>query len=84
MITLNITKILDLREIPPPMPMLKVSHEVSDLLPDEVIKIISTDKKSLKRFRDWVDQTMTLKLLYQEVTRNEDQELYIHYIKCIG
>lgn len=84
MLTLIINKTLDLRDIPPPMPMLKVSHEVSNLLPGEVIKIICTEKKSLARFRDWIDQTMTLKILYQEVTHEDERELYIHYIKCIG
>lgn len=66
-----------------PLPLLKASREAMKLKRNQVMKIISTEKKSVDKFKMWADQTNSLQLLSQDVVKEGDQVYYIHYIKSL-
>ena len=50
-------KILDLKGLPCPMPVVKISQEISSVEIDETIKAITTDPGSLNDFPAWAESS---------------------------
>ncbi len=75
---------LDARGLNCPMPLVKARQRISDLEPGQVLKIVSTDRGSIKDFQGWAKIAANIELLAQETASEDDRDLFLHYIKRVG
>lgn len=64
-----------------PMPLIKAREEINHLQSGQVLKVISTDRGSLKDFQGWAKSAKNIEILKQETENRNGKELYVHYIK---
>ncbi len=81
---MNFEKILDARGLACPMPIVKARQEIHQLQVGHVLKVLSTDRGSVKDFQGWAQTAKTIQLLAQETEKEGDTEIYVHYIKRIA
>ena len=75
------TKTLDVRGEKCPYPMIKARQEVLKLEVGEVLKVVATDRDSVKDFQGWARSAKAVQLLQQDVETDEQgREVYIHYL----
>ena len=72
---------LDTRGLNCPMPLVKARQAVGGLQPGQILKVVATDRGSLKDFQGWAAVAKNISLLGQETTSDGGTELYVHYIK---
>jgi len=72
---------LDARGLNCPMPLVKARQAVGGLEPGQVLKVVATDRGSLKDFQGWAAVAKNISLVAQETTSDNGTELYVHYIK---
>ena len=77
-------KELDTSGLNCPMPVVKARKEVRSLEPGQVLKVISTDRGSLKDFEGWAKIDRKVELLAQDTAGEEGAEQYIHFLKLAG
>lgn len=77
-------KILDTSGLACPMPLIKARQEMNHLQVGEVLKVISTDRGSIKDFQGWAKSAKNLEILKQETQNQNGKEIFIHYIKKIN
>lgn len=75
---------LDARGLNCPMPLVKARQAVGSLEPGQVLKVVATDRGSLKDFQGWAAVAKNISLVGQETTSDGGTELYVHYIKRIA
>ena len=73
-------KVVDAKGLACPMPLVKARQAINELEPGEILKVISTDRGSVKDFQGWAKMAKNLELVAQET----ENDLYIHYINKIG
>lgn len=54
---INVSKVLDLKGLPCPMPVVKMSQEIGSVKVGEVIEVHTTDPGSLSDFPAWAKTT---------------------------
>jgi tRNA 2-thiouridine synthesizing protein A len=54
---LTVSKVLDLKGLPCPMPVVKISQEIGSVAVGEVIEVHTTDPGSLSDFPAWAKTT---------------------------
>jgi len=64
-----------------PMPLIKARGELNNLQPGQVLKVICTDRGSIKDFQGWAKSAKNVEILKQETQNQNGKEVYIHYIK---
>ncbi|HXH12180.1 MAG TPA: sulfurtransferase TusA family protein [Alphaproteobacteria bacterium] len=64
-----------------PMPIVKARQAISTLQPGQVLKVLATDRGSVKDFQGWVQTAKNLRLLAQETETAEGQDIYVHYVQ---
>ncbi len=74
-------RILDARGMACPMPIVKARQALNEMQPGQVLKIIATDRGSVKDFQGWAQTAKTIELLSQETTKEEGKDIYVHFIK---
>ncbi len=74
-------KVLDASGLNCPMPVVKARREVRSLEPGQVLKVISTDRGSVKDFQGWAKVDKKVDLVGQESEPPEDPVTYIHYVQ---
>ena len=74
-------KTLDTSGLACPMPLVKARQEMNGLQPGQVLKVISTDRGSLKDFQGWVKSAKNVELLKQESQNQNGKEIFVHYLK---
>ncbi len=57
MTEINVSKVLDLKGLPCPMPVVKMSQEIGSVAIGEVIEVHTTDPGSLSDFPAWAQTT---------------------------
>lgn len=77
-------KVLDTSGLNCPMPVVKARKEVHSLQPGQILKVISTDKGSVKDFQGWAKVDKKVELVKQEPESGEPSETYIHYLQLAG
>ncbi len=77
-------KILDTSGLNCPMPLVKARKEIHGLEPGQVLKVISTDRGSVKDFQGWTKIDKKVDLVGQETESNEDAASYIHFVQLAG
>ena len=77
-------KVLDALGLACPMPIIKARQEINALQPEEVLKVLSTDRGSVKDFQGWARMANNVELLAQETETEDGKEVYIHYVKRVS
>ncbi len=54
---LNVSKVLDLKGLPCPMPVVKISQEIGSVKVGEIIEVHTSDPGSLSDFPAWAKTT---------------------------
>nr|WP_290669224.1 sulfurtransferase TusA family protein [Ardenticatena sp.] len=79
--TFDVTQELDVRGLNCPMPLVKSRKAVNALPVGGVLKVVATDRGSVKDFQAWAKTAKNIELVAQEETEQDGQTLYIHYLK---
>ena len=77
-------KVLDARGLACPMPIIKARQEMNALQPQNVLKVLSTDRGSVKDFQGWAQTAKNVELLAQETETENGKEVYVHYVKRVS
>jgi tRNA 2-thiouridine synthesizing protein A len=77
----KVDRVLDARGLQCPMPLVKARKEIGQLQAGQVLKVISTDRGSVKDFQGWAKVTPTIELLDQQTESNDGTNVYVHYVK---
>jgi len=72
---------LDARGLACPMPIVKARQAINTLQPGQVLKVLATDRGSVKDFQGWVQTAKHLRLLAQETETADGQDIYVHYVQ---
>ena len=72
---------LDARGLNCPMPVVKARKKVSELAEGQVLRVLSTDRGSIKDFQGWAKIAKNLELLAQETETEDGQEIFIHFVQ---
>ncbi len=75
---------LDARGLNCPMPLVKARKQIGSLDPGQVLKIVSTDRGSIKDFQGWAKIAANIELLAQETDTENDKDLFLHYVKRVN
>lgn len=78
---IEITQELDVRGLNCPMPLVKSRKAVNALPVGGVLKVVATDRGSVKDFQAWAKTAKNIELVGQEEVQQDGQTLYIHYLK---
>jgi tRNA 2-thiouridine synthesizing protein A len=81
---MNYDKILDVRGLSCPMPIVKARQDVNTLQPGQVLKVLSTDRGSVKDFQGWAQTAKNIELLAQQTEQLDGQDVYVHYVKRVS
>jgi TusA-related sulfurtransferase len=72
---------LDARGLNCPMPVVKARKKIGELGDGQVLRVLSTDRGSIKDFQGWAKIAKNVELLAQETESEDDQELFIHFVQ---
>ena len=72
---------LDVRGLNCPMPVVKARKKIGELDAGQVLRVISTDRGSIKDFQGWAKIAKNMELLAQETETEGDGEIYIHFVQ---
>ncbi len=74
-------KLLDVRGLKCPMPIVKAKKELPSLQPDQVLRVVATDRGSVLDFQGWVKQNPAFQLIAQrEETDDKGQLVFVHIL----
>lgn len=71
---------LDARGLKCPMPLIRARKTVGELGVGEVLKVVATDRGSVRDFEGWARVAKNVELLGQQ-EEDGPETLYIHYVK---
>lgn len=72
---------LDARGLNCPMPVVKARQAVAGLDAGQVLRVVATDRGSLKDFQGWANIAKDIELMEQETVSESGTDLYVHYLK---
>ena len=72
---------LDARGLNCPMPLVKVRQAIGGLRAGQVLKVIATDRGSVKDFQGWANVAKNIELVGQETVTEGGTNTYVHYIR---
>lgn len=73
----------DARGLMCPMPLVKSRQAILKMAVGQTLKIVATDKGSVKDFQGWAKMAKDVELLSQEEEMEGDKKLYVHFVKKI-
>ena len=74
-------KLLDVRGLKCPMPIVKAKKELGTLEAGETLKVVATDKGSVLDFQGWVKRQPGFTLSQEEATDETGRNLYVHLLR---
>jgi TusA-related sulfurtransferase len=74
-------QILDVKGLNCPMPLLKAQQTIKKMDIGQTLKIISTDRGSIKDFQSWAKAGKAVELLDQGEESDNGTTLYVHYVR---
>ena len=77
-------KELDTSGLNCPMPLVKARKEVRTLEPGQVLKVVSTDRGSIKDFQGWAKVDKKVDLIGQETEGEEGAETFLHFVQLVN
>jgi len=72
---------LDARGLNCPMPLVKARQAIGGLQTGQVLKVIATDRGSVKDFQGWANVAKNVELVKQETVNEGSATAYVHYIR---
>jgi TusA-related sulfurtransferase len=72
---------LDARGLNCPMPVVKARKKIGELEAGQVLRVLSTDRGSIKDFQGWAKVGKNVELLAQETETDGDVELFVHFMQ---
>jgi TusA-related sulfurtransferase len=72
---------LDARGLNCPMPVVKARKKVGELDNGQVLRVLSTDRGSIKDFQGWAKIAKNVELLAQETESEDGDEIYVHFVQ---
>ena len=72
---------LDVRGLNCPLPVVKARKKMGELESGKILKVLSTDRCSIKDFQGWAKVAKNIELLAQDTETEDDAELYIHFVQ---
>jgi len=72
---------LDTKGLNCPMPVVKARKKVGELENGQVLRVLSTDRGSIKDFQGWAKIAKNVELLAQETESENGDEIYIHFVQ---
>ncbi|MCS6817261.1 MAG: sulfurtransferase TusA family protein [Blastocatellia bacterium] len=84
MTTINFDKVLDARGLSCPLPIVKARQEIASLQPGQVLKVLATDRGSVKDFQGWAKTAKNILLVGQTTEMIDGKEVYVHYVQKVG
>jgi TusA-related sulfurtransferase len=81
--TFTVTRELDVTGLKCPMPLVKARQEIANLAVGDVLKVISTDRGSVKDFQGWAKAAANVELLGQSEDTAGGKTLYIHFVRRV-
>ena len=64
-----------------PMPLIKARQELNQLPVGHILKVLATDPGSVNDFKGWAKTAKNIELVGQEEVHEEDQTVYLHFIR---
>jgi len=83
MTTLIFDQTFDARGLMCPMPLVKSRMAVKGMDVGQVLKIIATDRGSVKDFQGWARTARDIELLAQEEGHEGDTRVFVHFVRKI-
>ncbi len=74
-------KLLDVRGLNCPMPLVNARKEIGMLSPGQVLKVVATDRGSVADFQGWAKFAKDVELVGQETESRDSADVYVHYVK---
>jgi TusA-related sulfurtransferase len=72
---------LDTKGLNCPMPLVKARKRIGEIEPGQILRILSTDRGSIKDFQGWVKIANNVELVGQETKTEDDAKIYVHFIQ---
>ena len=79
-----VEKELDARGLNCPMPLVKARQEIGSLGAGQILRVVATDRGSVKDFQGWANVAKNIELLEQDTIQEGGADLYVHYVRKIG
>ncbi len=78
-------KLLDVRGLKCPMPIIRAKKELQSIGQGEVLKVLATDPGSVLDFQGWAKTNPSFQLVAQSTEKDEaGREVYIHKLARSG
>jgi TusA-related sulfurtransferase len=74
-------KLLDVRGLNCPMPLVNARKEMGTLAVGQVLKVVATDRGSVADFQGWARVAKNVELVGQETESAGGADVYVHYVK---
>lgn len=74
---------LDARGLSCPMPIVRARQEVGKLQAGEILRVLSTDRGSVRDFQGWAKASKAIELVAQETEQQSDGEVFVHYVRKV-
>ena len=75
---------LDARGLNCPMPLVKARQAIAGLDAGQTLKVIATDRGSLKDFQGWAGVAKNIELVRQDTVPEGNTSIYVHYLKKLS
>ena len=63
------------------MPVVKARKKIGELGEGQVLRVLSTDRGSIKDFQGWAKIAKNIELLGQETESENGSEIYVHFVQ---
>lgn len=79
----DVTETLDVKGHSCPMPVVKTKQAVDDLEPDDVLRVLATDRGSMTDIAGWANSSSGVELLDQREVDESDETVYEHDVRRV-
>ena len=76
-------KTLDAKGLMCPMPLVNARKEILEMDVGQTLKIVATDKGSIKDFQGWARTAKNIDLLDQQEEVDNGTKLFLHFVKRV-
>jgi TusA-related sulfurtransferase len=84
MTTQVVDQTLDVKGLMCPMPLVKSRQAILKMDVGQVLKVIATDKGSVKDFQGWAKTAKNVELIDQSREQDGDQPVFVHLVRRTG
>lgn len=75
---------LDAKGLNCPMPIVRARQQLRSMQAGQVLKVVATDKGSLRDFQGWAKASADIRLLDQLTDTAGGQAVYVHYLQKVN